>query len=347
MLANASGMPNGIDEPQYSILLTVMKHGTLRDKLLHGSGNLSVAVSERAERHERQRAFAHRHFELKELEDNTTLAWSLPRRRNCSLRFLQQKLYAYSFLPGDDAILLQHWLMHYIDGIGVLPSNLHFGAIQVDEACRSALKRAGINVRTQLTTGNLGHGVYTDSMRLAAVNNWLLTLPKDAWVVFADADEFFMYPCDMAKRMGIGEASSVFRHSQPDHYCAEMVSKHKAHACVCCSARVALNYHELPRRSMPRLHVLVDPCVSQVDRLAVSGRIEPLRPSPPDISIQFPRVCLLRQLLSGDGGGKFTTHKVARRLLHVHVHVHVPHDISTHICSNCAMRARNYMCTRT
>ena len=44
----------------------------------------------------------------------SSLDWSQPRRRNCTLHFLRPHLHAFTYMA-PDALLVAHWLKHYIE----------------------------------------------------------------------------------------------------------------------------------------------------------------------------------------------------------------------------------------
>ena len=269
MVADASAAPSpapsnatrGLFQPQWLLLKTVAKRGTVRGSLLKGGSAAATATHERSEASESQRRSAHQAAEAAEAG---TLGWPQPRLRNCTLHFIRPLLHLFSFLPGDDATMLRHWLRHY-DSLGIDPARVRFARVNASGAeARAAwassaavLRHFGIDEASQVVVAP--SETYSDALKLAAVNAWLKTLPLDAWVTFPDADELFSFPCGTAE---------VVRRGGADRFCAQLV-----------------------------------------DRLAASGRIEPLRPWP-DVSVQFPVECQLRQLLSEEGRGTFFTSKV-------------------------------------
>jgi FkbM family methyltransferase len=262
MVAAVPDLP-GLFQPQSLLLHSVSKSATARSRLLAGTHEASVTpVSARAEGSEASRRAAHRLAEV--AEDIDSLGLSQPVVRNCTLSFLQSRLWAFSFIPGDDATMLSHWLNHYVSGLGVPPTHVQFARLNrssEDDNSRLAHERVmrtyGVP-STQLTVAPSTQ--YSDALRLAAVNAWITRLPADAWVIFADSDELFSFPCTMATLVAQGHT----------RFCAQMV-----------------------------------------DRLSASGAIEPLR-AHPDISVQYPRECHLRHLLSEDSNrGTFYTSKVA------------------------------------
>ena len=142
----------------------------------------------------------------------------------------------------------------------------------------ATLSRYGIAVERQV---ELHYGRYTDRKKIEAVNNFISRLPDDAWVVFADSDEFFSYPSNMHMLV-----------QKYDHFVAEMV-----------------------------------------DRLSANGTIAPLLEAP-DISVQFPIECGLRQHLSSDARkGSFYTRKVTlfrvqARSSRLRRHYRNPHNLN-------------------
>ena len=218
-----------------------------------------------------------------------TLGFSQPRQANCTLWFLRDVLYAYSYLPGNDVLLLRHWLSHYIDGLGLRPDHVSL-ATSADlapthlAATMETLEQAGIE-RSRVTLVN---GSYSDHEKISRVNEYVRGLPRDAWMILADLDELFSFSCAM---------SSAVRRS--DRFCAQMR-----------------------------------------DRLAADGTIAPLRPFP-DISVQYPVACGLRQLLSQGshvGGGQFMTSKTALYRVWLHGGIRLfrnPHNIGSSAANSC------------
>ena len=132
--------------------------------------------------------------------------------------------------------MLGHWLRHYIVGVGVLPAhtsiNLHVGEGWLGSGSMgSSTEQHLVNhsssnsgaadapshasaPSTVTATGNVERALtllrsyridairldterYTDGRRYVAIREFLRSLPADAWAIYADADEFFSYPCAM------------------------------------------------------------------------------------------------------------------------------------------------------
>ena len=109
---------------------------------------------------------------------------------SCSLHFLRERLYLYSFLRADDAIMLSHFLVHYLDRLGVLASNtqfyIHTAPVPASAyaACVELLGKAGIDAAQ---FGQVQQP-FTDLVKLGLLNVYIRTLPKDAWLLAPDVD---------------------------------------------------------------------------------------------------------------------------------------------------------------
>eukprot|EP00966_Prymnesium_polylepis_P267590 6181794-Prymnesium_polylepis.1 len=128
----------------------------------------------------------------------------------CSLRFLNDLLYAVTYVSPSDALLFEHWLRHYRDTVGV---RLDKFAIFVDasrnESVADAFARTAIHVpSTQIT---LVRQAFSNQLLMRTINGFVSSLPLSAYVIWADADEFFTYPCNMAEQL-----------AQHDIFCADM-----------------------------------------------------------------------------------------------------------------------------
>lgn len=183
-------------------------------------------------------------------------------------------LYVSSFLSGD-SVMLSHWLQHYIDGLGVewnrLTFFLHIGSATAAKRARTLAALQGRSPDMRQQVVEVLDEPYTDVLKLITINRWLRTLPMDAWAIYADSDEFFSFPC---------EFGGAERHPP------------------------AVPWH-LQRSKFPPFVF----CASMADRLAVDGTIAALQPTP-DISVQYPFECHLRQRLSSnERAGRFMTSK--------------------------------------
>ena len=228
-------------------------------------------------------------------EDAGQQLLSQPQSRGCNpLHAIRDVLHVSSFLASsvDAALLLGHWLSHYIYGLGVVPSHLHLIVLRNSSsssdatghaAVLSQLRRHAIDPESQVRV--LDNVVYTDKLKLDVVNDWLHALPLDAWALFADSDEFFSFPCGLGEELR--NATTITSSS------ACQRPKHGGgHAGVMpCADRIY--------------------CARMKDRLAIDGTIAPLKPSP-DISVQYPWECGSRQTLSSNPSkGQFNTLKTA------------------------------------
>ena len=117
-----------------------------------------------------------------------TALLSQPQHSNCTLAPMRELLHVYTFLPGDDAMLLGHWLRHYVDGLRVRPTHIGF-AVMAHHSHGAAwnrhvhvLQRFGVRPERQVTHVN---GSYSDELKVATINRFIATTPSDAWVLFA------------------------------------------------------------------------------------------------------------------------------------------------------------------
>ena len=105
--------------------------------------------------------------------------------------------------------LLPHWLDHYAR-LGVVPAqtrillDTHDGALgetSVEDALlrmRRVLETAGVNVTSVNSTALDGF----NRVKMRSLNAFMAELPIDAYIVYADADELFSYPCGFLGRLG-------------------------------------------------------------------------------------------------------------------------------------------------
>ena len=122
----------------------------------------------------------------------------------CSLHFICSKVFLISFLQGSQHELASHFLKHYIESVGVLPSHIraliHSPGGDDAHGLGNTLQhfvQAGVpNASLQLFSEG-----FAESSKLKAINNVIRALPTDAWVINADIDEFFTYPCNLRQQI--------------------------------------------------------------------------------------------------------------------------------------------------
>ena len=124
-----------------------------------------------------------------------TLTWSEAQKNGCfnhrsgkddqQLAFMRDYLYAFSFLPGNDAVLLRHWLNHYTVGTGVRPDHLAFATTASQARGHgwgehvAALRQAGVAARQVKFVND----TYSDGLKLSVINAHIASLPLDAWLL--------------------------------------------------------------------------------------------------------------------------------------------------------------------
>ena len=142
--------------------------------------------------------------------DRGTLDWPQPRTTECTLHFLRDRLHLITWLPGEDVVLLRHFLSHYVDGLGLRPAHLHM-----------AITSSGsLLLEHQQLLGALGveqvevqAGAYSDERRVQWINDKIAavhelrphqrnaSISKVAayvYVLVADHDELISFDCNVA-----------------------------------------------------------------------------------------------------------------------------------------------------
>lgn len=118
----------------------------------------------------------------------------------CSpLTFIAPRLFLYTFILSDDAIMLHHWLRHY-HRLGVFPQHTAV-AIRMREGGSAAQLQETQSVlsKARVPTENINviARAPSDTLKLNLVNAYLASLPRNAWAIYADVDELFLYPCSL------------------------------------------------------------------------------------------------------------------------------------------------------
>ena len=134
----------------------------------------------------------------------------------CSLGFLSDRLYLLTFLSGLEHLLAGHFVRHYVSAVGVPPQHVrafvHQGNVSGAETQLTARRFTDAGVPSAFV--RLLTGVFTEARRFEAINGEIMALPADAWVIHADVDEFFSYPCGIEQQIGQRQGHEIF--------CAEM-----------------------------------------------------------------------------------------------------------------------------
>lgn len=143
----------------------------------------------------------------------------------CGLHAWSDRVYLWSLVSAKSHMMLAHWLSHYAS-LGIrLASHASIvveGTGDSVERSRSTLSRYGVsNVsfvsdltsRDRTVVGDASHN--RSVLGIAAnlrhgVNAFLERLPPDAWLVWADVDEFFTWPCDANLSSSFGRSPLAF-----------------------------------------------------------------------------------------------------------------------------------------
>ena len=124
----------------------------------------------------------------------------------CSLLFMQDRLFLLSFLQGAQHELVSHFLHHYIYTLGVAPAHvrahIHSTSHEADDALAHTMQhfaRAGVpNASIQVFACG-----FTEVTKLARINEAIRALPTGGWVINADVDEHFAYPCSLRRQIEV------------------------------------------------------------------------------------------------------------------------------------------------
>ena len=130
-----------------------------------------------------------------------------------------EQLYLWSLVSSRSHALLRHWLRHYrLQGIR-LESNAELiieGSGEELLYTQKALHQEGVSQYTVYSdlrnTSMIVNGVSivgVNAWLRAGVNDFLSRSPPNAWLIWADVDEFFTWPCDIQLHLGTGHHVAV------------------------------------------------------------------------------------------------------------------------------------------
>mmetsp|Transcript_69045 Transcript_69045/g.114765 ORF Transcript_69045/g.114765 Transcript_69045/m.114765 type:complete len:419 (-) Transcript_69045:96-1352(-) len=118
----------------------------------------------------------------------------------CDLRPVASSLHMWTMASVTQLAMLSHFLDHYVDTLGLLPSHmtfvLHRGVDEGadDNACRELLQRRGVGNVTAAPR-------YHTAIKRDLVNEHLRSLPAHDWLLYADVDELFHFPCALSTHL--------------------------------------------------------------------------------------------------------------------------------------------------
>lgn len=120
-------------------------------------------------------------------------------RSHCTLHWLRDALHLFSFLSSSGSpLMLRHFTQHYLNTLGVDAARARF--VVLEQGGSSDHVAALLVDEAHVPAGNVQilRGVaYSDALKIEHVNAYIRTLPHHAWLIFADSDEFFTYPCNL------------------------------------------------------------------------------------------------------------------------------------------------------
>ena len=125
--------------------------------------------------------------------------------RTSALQPIGRHLHLWTLCTVRSHLLLAHFLQHYAaEGVS-LRRNAHvvlhddFASAETVQAARTVLNDAGVqdvSFQAGVDAGAL------EGIKLKRLNAFIKdVLPANAWLIFADVDEFFTYPCNLLDQL--------------------------------------------------------------------------------------------------------------------------------------------------
>eukprot|EP00971_Amphidinium_carterae_P175358 3476083-Amphidinium_carterae.1 len=109
----------------------------------------------------------------------------------------------FTMVRVTDTLLLEHFLKHY-----------HSLGVQLDRHARFVLQEgdappsASSKIQRILGRYNIANYVfvqnYTSHLKTQLINEYIITMHRDNFVLYPDIDEFFDFPCDLQERIARG-----------------------------------------------------------------------------------------------------------------------------------------------
>jgi len=132
----------------------------------------------------------------------------------CGLWPISDRLHLWTTATVRSHAMLSHWLAHYAS-IGVQVAthahvHLHqdFATAATVGKARAVLQEHGVRDMVMVSSMNAST---LEGNKLDRLNLFIRSLKADDWLIFADVDEFFAYPCDLLAQM----RASSDRHGRP------------------------------------------------------------------------------------------------------------------------------------
>ena len=136
-------------------------------------------------------------------------ASSCDERAMCSLAPFARVLHLFSMVgvsvgSASGLAQLQHFFIHYRDSVGVPPAHMTFVLDAMEANSSAVVTLAGEWARWLRSQGvgnvSISLNQYAgsaDAHKRISANALLERLPADAWLMMADSDEFFRFPCEL------------------------------------------------------------------------------------------------------------------------------------------------------
>ena len=126
----------------------------------------------------------------------------------CTLHHIANKVYLFSMFSPTAHVLLPHFLQHYANlGVALKNNTRLVMDIIPDsqsnhiELCLQSIVSHGVPVSNVILAHNPDNS-YWSMEKTAHINAYVKTLHRTAWLIYADIDEFFEYPCRIFGELG-------------------------------------------------------------------------------------------------------------------------------------------------
>ena len=142
--------------------------------------------------------------------------FGLPRIRN--------SLHLFSLVLSDDSKMLHHWLKHY-HGLGVRANHTNVAVrVRSHERGLNATLQTLHDARVPRENIRLIRASPADALKLQLINSFMDSLPRRSWVIYADVDELFDYPCGQPLWHHTCVAGSMVDQMAPDARITELIA---------------------------------------------------------------------------------------------------------------------------
>jgi hypothetical protein len=207
-------------------------------------------------------AFAAKRLEASGATTPAQLASIIP-TVGCPLTFLSSRLYLVSFLSSATSqLMVRHFLRHYLHTVGVPPRHVHV-VVQRSRTPVSYAFAEFMRASVPLTQIRMDADSYKEARRMHRVNEIVNSLPNASYVIHADIDELFVYPCWLQEQLA-RRGDEIF--------CAEMQDRLSQSGRITPLADTPSIHAQYPKTCYLRQHILKTAAVSKIVLMKVSQK---------------------------------------------------------------------------